>query len=82
MVDVLEELELDRFAEPIGRLQAVEDDPPAAAGEMLVEEADRTSEDPRQVALPFVPLLGLEIAARDPSAAAVDRVEIIADRAA
>ena len=79
MVDVLEELELDRFAEPIGRLQSVEDDPPAAAGEMLVEVADGASEDPCQVALPFVPLVGLEVAARDPTPASVDRVEIIAD---
>ena len=80
VVDVLEELELDRVAESLGRLQSVEDDPTAPAGEMLIEEAGGAAEDPRQVALPFVPLLGLEIAARDPSAAAVDRVEVIAER--
>ena len=79
MVNVLEELELDRLAEAIGRLQSVEDDPAASPREMLVEVADGTSEDPCQVALPFVPLIGLEVAARDPPAAAVDRMEIIAD---
>ena len=80
MVDVLEELELDRFAEPLGRLESVEDDAAAAAGEMLVEETDGAAEDPRQVALPFVPLLVLEVPARDATPAAIDRVEVIADR--
>ena len=49
MVDVLEELELDRVAEPLGRLQPVEDDAAAPAGEVLVEEPHGAAEDPRQV---------------------------------
>ena len=70
MVNVLEELELDRVAEPLGRLEAVEDDAPASADEVLVEEPDGAAEDPRQVRLPLVPLLGLDVAARDASPAA------------
>ena len=61
MVDVLEELELDRFAEPLGRLEPVEDDAPGAPREVLIEEAGRAAEDSREVGLPFVPLVGLEV---------------------
>ena len=82
MVDVLEELELDRVAEPIGRLESVEDDAAATPGEVLVEEADGASEGPGQVRFPFVPLVGLDVAARDPTPAAIDGVEVVADRPA
>ena len=61
VVDVFEELELDRLAEPLGRLEAVEDDPAGTACEVLIEKPGRAAEDPRQVGLPFVPLVGLEV---------------------
>ena len=80
VVDVLEEVELDRVAEPLGRLQAVEDDAAATAGEVLIEETHGAAEDPRQVRFPLVPLLVLDVPARDSTPAAIDRVEVVADR--
>src|SRR5207248_2751264 len=43
VIDILKEFELDGFAEPLGRLEPVEDDPAAPAREMLVEEAHRAA---------------------------------------
>ena len=80
VVDVLEELELDRVAEPLGRLEAVEDHAPDSPGEVLVEEADRAPEDPRQLRLPFVPGFGIEVRPAHPPAGPVDRVEVSAER--
>ena len=80
VVEVLEELELDRLGEPLGRLDAVDHDPARAADEVLVEEADREPEDPGQVGLPGVPVVGLEVAAGHAAARAGERVEVVADR--
>ena len=80
MVDVLEEVELDRVAEPLGRLQSVEDDAAATASEVLIEETHRAAEDPRQVRFPLMPLLVLDVPARDSTPATIDRVEVVADR--
>ena len=80
VVEVLEELELDRLGEPLGRLDPVDDDPPRAADEVRVEERDRVAEDPGQVGLPGVPVVGLEVAAGDAPAGAGERVEVVAER--
>ncbi len=80
MIDVLEELELDGFAESIGRLDPVEDDATGASREMLVEKAGGAAEDPGQVGLPFVPLVRLEVPSGHAAARAIDGMEVIADR--
>jgi hypothetical protein len=41
VVEVLEELELDRFAEAFGGLDPVDDDPPCTPEEVFVEEVNR-----------------------------------------
>jgi hypothetical protein len=64
VVDVLEEFELDGFAEAFGRLQSVEDDAASPAGEVLIKETDGAAVNPGQVALPLVPLVGFEVVAR------------------
>ena len=81
MVEVLEELELDRVGEPLGRLDPVDDDPRESPDEVLVEEADRVAEDPGQVGLPGVPVVGLEVAPGHAAAGAGERVEVVAERA-
>jgi hypothetical protein len=80
MIDVLEELELDGFAESIGRLDSIEDDPTRRAREMLVEKTNRAAEDPGQVGLPFVPLFGLEVAPGHAPSGAIYGMEVIANR--
>ena len=80
VVEVLEELELDRVGEPLGRLDPVDDDPARAPDEVLVEEGDRAAEDAGEVGLPGVPVVGLEVAAGHAAAGAGERVEVVAER--
>ena len=63
VVKVLEELELDRFGEPFGGLDAVHHDTPHPPDEVPVKEADRVPQGPCKLRLPFVPGIGLEVAA-------------------
>src|SRR5262249_8528941 len=77
VIEVLEELELDRLAEPLRRLDPVDDHPATAADEVRVEKSSRDSEDAGQVGLPGVPVVGVEVAAGDATAGAVEGVEII-----
>src|SRR3954471_5606820 len=79
VVEVLEELELDRFAEPFGGLDPVDHDPSRAADEMFIEKINRLTEDSRQICLPGMPVVGIEVAAGDATAGASGGVEVVAD---
>ena len=78
MIDVLEQLELDRVAGPVDRLDAVDHRPPHAADEIAVEEGDRGREPPGQLGLPVVPGVEIQVAARYPPAPLLEDVQVIA----
>ncbi len=78
MIEVLEELELDRVAEPLRRLDSIDDDPAHPSDEIRVKVADRRAQDPRQVGLPGVPVVRLQVAAGDATAGTVEGVEVVA----
>ena len=74
LVEVLEELELDRLGKALGRLDPVDDDPLHPPDELGVEVARRRAEDAGQVRLPGVPLVGFEVAPCYPAARLRERV--------
>ena len=78
VIDVFEQLELDRFAGPLGRLDAVDHHAPRAADEVAVEEIDRQFQLGRQLGLPVVPGVEAQIALRDAAAVLVEDVQVIA----
>ena len=54
---------------------------PCSPGEVLVEKPGGASEDSREVGLPVVPLVGLEVGPGHAAARAIEGVKVIADRA-
>jgi len=56
MVDVLEQIELERFAGLIGRLDPVDDAPPHAMHEVPVEEPDGQLQLLHELELPCPPV--------------------------
>ena len=79
LVEVLEELELDRLREPLGRFDAVDDDSTRTPDEPGIEEFDRLPEDPRQVGFPGVPVVRLQVAPGHAPPRSGERVEVVAD---
>ena len=77
MVDVLEQLELDRLAWPLDRLHAVDDRPTDAANEMAVEEVDRGRQMLCQFGFPVEPVVETEIALRDPLTGVLKQVDVV-----
>jgi len=78
VIDVLEQLDLDRVAGAIDRLDAVDHDAAHAAHETAVEERDRAAEPPSQLGLPVVPGLEVHVGPGHAPAALVEHVQIIA----
>ena len=66
MIDVFEQLDLDRVAGPVDRLDPVDDRAADAADEIAVEEGDRSSQSPRQFCLPVLPAVKLVARERRP----------------
>src|SRR5262245_43402328 len=62
VIKILKELELDRLTEPFGGFDAVDDDAAGASNKVFVEESHGLAEDPRQLRLPLVPEVGIEVA--------------------
>ena len=80
VIQVFEKLELDRFGETLGRLDAVNDDATDAADELGVEIGRGVAEDASEVGFPGVPVVGFEVSASDATAGAGERVVILAER--
>ena len=80
MVEVLEKLELDRLGEPLGGLDAIDDDTAAASDKLAIEEGDGTSQDPGEIGLPDVPLVGVEVTPGHSATGPGKWVQVIADR--
>src|SRR5262245_50156287 len=77
VIDVFEQIELNRLAGPIGWLNAVDDHATHAADEVAVEECDRGSQTRVQLGLPVTPIIPIEIPSRDAAAVVVEDVQII-----
>src|SRR4029453_7828394 len=78
VIDVFEQVELDRFARPVRRLNAVDHYPPHAADEIAIEKGNCRPQPGVQLSLPIPPIVPVEIAARHPAAVVVENVQIIA----
>ena len=77
VIDVFEQVELNRFAGPIGRLDAVDHDPPHAADEIAVEKGDRGPQPGVQLGLPVAPVVPVQIAPRHAPAVVVEDVQVV-----
>ena len=78
MVDVVEQLELDRVARPLDRLDAIDHRAAHAADEIVVEKGDRGVQPPGQLRLPLPPGVEIEIGPRHPAAVLIENVQIVA----
>src|SRR6478752_3784201 len=78
MVEVLEELELDRLRESLGRLDAIDHHPARPSDKPRVEIRGGRAEHAREVGLPRVPVVRFEVAARDATAGAGEGMEVVA----
>ena len=80
VIDVFEQLELDRFARPVGRLDAIDDHPADSADEIGVEKRDRRFQLGGQLRLPIVPSVELHVLPSHPAAGPIENVQVIAGR--
>ena len=77
MLDVVEDVELKRFARLVGRLDTIDHAAPDTVDEVPVEECDRLIELAVQLDFPFLPLLMIEIIDRHPPAGPFEEMLII-----
>ena len=78
VIDVLEQVVLDRLARPVARLNPVHHHPAGAPDEVPVKERDGRSEPRVQLALPLLPLFPFQVPPRDPLAAIIEDMQVVA----
>lgn len=77
VIDVLEQVELNRFAGAISRLDAVDHNATTAVDEVAVEEGDGGAEARVELGLPVLPVVPIEVAASNAAAVVGEDVEVV-----